>query len=76
MLLARNADVDAQKPDNGMTPLMFAAHKGDAGIVKSLLAHGTNISRKNKEGKTALALAQEAHAMESVKLLTDARPTR
>jgi ankyrin repeat protein len=75
MLLARNAEVDAQKADTGMTPLMFAAHEGDAGIVKSLLARGANVRLKNNEGKTALALAEDAQAIDAVKLLAE-RPTR
>jgi ankyrin repeat protein len=72
MLLAKGANVNAQTIDTGMTSLMFAAKSGNASRVKSLLAYHADATPKNKEGKTALRLAQDANAAEVVKLLRGA----
>ena len=74
MLLAANADVNTQKTDTGMTPLMFAAHAGNLGIVKSLMAHHADVSLRNKEGEKARALAEAAHATDAAKLLEGDHP--
>ena len=42
-LLAKGADVKADKSNSGTTPLHFAAEKGHAAIVDTLLAHGADV---------------------------------
>ena len=75
MLLAKGANANAQTIDTGMTPLMFAAQAGNAEIVKSLLAHQANIDQNNREGKSAVTLAEDGNATEVVKLLRSAGAT-
>ncbi|KAJ3098119.1 hypothetical protein HDU97_004303 [Phlyctochytrium planicorne] len=44
--------------ENGMTPLMLACIGGQPDIAKELIDKGANKSKKNKDGKTALQLAE------------------
>lgn len=53
------------------TPLMWAAFKGHASIVRVLLEGGADLEA-DKKGETALMLAAEAGAIECVDLLLDA----
>ena len=52
LLLARGADVNAGD-DRGNTPLMEAAEKCDAEVVKTLLGAKANMNAKNGSGMTA-----------------------
>lgn len=56
----------------GWTELMYAAHKGMDGVIKRLIAQGVRIDIKDKEGRTALDLAQQAKHTSTVKLLKNA----
>ena len=40
------------------TPLMFAAHAGNAGVVERLLAAGANPETRNSEGLSVLQVAR------------------
>jgi ankyrin repeat protein len=40
------------------TPLMFAAHAGNAGVVEQLLAAGANPASRNSEGLSVLQVAR------------------
>ena len=42
----------------GITPLMAAAKKGDAELVRALLAHGARPDARDKKGRTAFDLSQ------------------
>jgi ankyrin repeat protein len=53
----------------GMTILMFAASRGDAAIVRLLLARGADSRKTNAEGRTAAQLAQSAGHDEVARLL-------
>lgn len=72
MLLAKGANPNAQTTTDLMTPLMWAARAGSTEIVKALLARYANPNRRNKDGKTALTLAEDANATEIIKLLRNA----
>src|SRR5260370_1268830 len=48
------ADFKARNPDTGMTPLHEAAVKGQAEVVKALLAAGADLSVRDASGATAL----------------------
>jgi hypothetical protein len=51
------AGVDVNLADSkGTTPLMAAAEKGDADLVRNLLAHGALTVAKDKRGRTAFDL--------------------
>jgi hypothetical protein len=72
LLLAHHADVNAQGTRSfwlGQTPLYFAAHNGSAAVVKVLLAHGADLTATDKNGLTALQIAQKNHHADVVALL-------
>jgi len=56
LLLARGADANGTD-ENGNTPLMFAADKCDAAIVKRLVAAGARVGATNGSGMTALEMS-------------------
>lgn len=66
-------------PDNGYTPLMYAARRGIAGtsasardwgdIVQRLLEKGADPNFRDPRGATALTIAQDAGNPDAVKLL-------
>jgi len=58
MLIAKGADVNYQRKDDGMTPLMFAASFGTGHVVKRLLDSGANLNAADKKGYTAVDMAQ------------------
>lgn len=60
LFMAEEADIDAQNA-KGETPLMCAIRGpfGNIEAVKTLLDAGCDITLKNKDGKTALTLANE-----------------
>ncbi len=60
MLIDRGANVNATDK-LGMTPLLWAASSdfGDPAMVELLLKAGARPDAKNKDGLTALALAQK-----------------
>lgn len=58
-LINLGAQVDARTPD-GWTALMSAARCGHEGNVRYFLARGADANLTDKEGRTALALAQAA----------------
>ncbi|MHC4579380.1 MAG: ankyrin repeat domain-containing protein [Planctomycetota bacterium] len=58
LLLARGAEVDGLNR-SGYTPLMSAARRGDADLVKLLLDHGANPNDRGRIRRTAMELARE-----------------
>lgn len=57
-LLKRGADVNLSDEETGETPLMFAARYSTPEVVRVLLAAGAAVNAKNKEGRTALSIAE------------------
>ena len=50
----------------GWTALMYAAQRGDAGLVRALLAAGADPDRRNAYGATALTLARDAVVLDAL----------
>ena len=71
VLLDKGADVNAKASDSARTPLMLAAAKGEAEMVKILLEKGADANISDTSGKTALELAEETGHTEIVHLLLD-----
>jgi len=62
LLLRRGANVNPEQEENNSllaTPLMWAAINGHVDIVKLLIKNGADINAKNKDGETAISLAEE-----------------
>jgi ankyrin repeat protein len=59
ILAKAGAKLDEKNFDDGQTALMIAAKEGPASAVKALLEAGADFEIKDKEGKTALMLAEE-----------------
>jgi ankyrin repeat protein len=56
LLVAHRADVNA-KDNNGVTPLLVAAHWGHRDVAELLLAHGADVNAKDTDGNTPLHVA-------------------
>lgn len=54
------------------TELMRAAMKGDLALVRKLIAEGANLNARNREGKTALTLAERYGSLEIAEALKKA----
>lgn len=69
-LLDYGADSDFINKD-GISPLMYAVHLKKIDVLKLLIAHGTNINKKNNAGETALSLAKKTNDKKSIALLLE-----
>jgi len=57
-LLSQGADKDfVNVPDDGMTPLLYAARSSASGVVKALLEAHARVHTRTESGRTALILA-------------------
>jgi len=72
LLLDGGADVNAQDPSSGASPLMQAAFGGHLEIVKVLLGAGAEVDRRDNRGATALICAAEQRQAQAVALLLEA----
>ena len=70
VLIDYGADVNLADQD-GNTALMFAAQKGLAGSIRTLLRNHAQAAARNKEGQTALDIAEERGRKAIVKLLSE-----
>ena len=71
-ILSQNFDPNVIA-DNGYTPLMYAAARGDVKMVELLLRNGANVSIMSKDGDTALELALRSGSQECTDILKKAR---
>ena len=69
-LLDGGANVESRN-ESGRTPLMLAALKSNAEMVKLLLEHGADVNAVDSSGMTALMWAAFGGSAESVRLLID-----
>jgi ankyrin repeat protein len=67
-------DVNDVRIPDGKTPLMLAAQRGDAKVLRVLLAADppANINQQDHDGMTALVYAAESNRAMAVKMLLDA----
>ncbi len=62
--------VDADSAgEDGMTALMWAAYKGDIGMLTLLVGNGASVEAKADRGTTALMMAAQEGNTEAVRLL-------
>ncbi|MFJ3054736.1 ankyrin repeat domain-containing protein [Herbaspirillum sp. NPDC087042] len=71
LLLDASAYVDAESPDEQMTPVMLAAMRGRVAAVAALRDGGADLSLKNKEGLTAMDLARRYGQDEVIDVLKE-----
>jgi len=69
--LARGADVNAQEPSSGVTPLSWAALHGHAEAAKILIENGADLEGANRNGTRPLHAAAFLGRTEVVKLLME-----
>jgi protein phosphatase 1 regulatory subunit 12A len=58
LLVGRGADIEAED-DRGWTPVMTAAARGHAAIVRFLKQRGADIGHKARDGRGAIELAAD-----------------
>ncbi len=71
-LLNMNIDPNLRGP-NGYTPLMYAAARGDAGMVELFLRNGADVNVMSSDGDTAIELALRVGSQEVADILKKAR---
>jgi len=70
LMLPLNSIITYSDRATGMTPLMYAAQMGDAGLVKALLQKGSATSLTTHQGHTAARIAQDAGFHEVAAVIT------
>ncbi|MBB5393389.1 MULTISPECIES: ankyrin repeat domain-containing protein [unclassified Herbaspirillum] len=71
LLLEASAYIDAESPDEQMTPVMLAAMRGRVAAVAALRDGGADLTLKNKDGLTALDLARRYGQTEVIGVLQE-----
>jgi len=74
-LVEHGANVNAASPhyaNAGSTALIYASERGHVTMVKYLIKHGANINAKNKNGDTALSIAEKNGHTEVTRILSEA----
>lgn len=71
LLLEASAYIDAESPDDQMTPVMLAAMRGRAAVVAVLRDGGADLTLKNKDGLTAMDLARRYGQTEVIEVLQE-----
>lgn len=70
LLLDASAYIDAESPDDKMTPVMLAAMRGRLAAVRLFIEEGADMTLRNNDGMTALDLARRFGQTEVVEELT------
>lgn len=73
LLIAHGADVNEQISDDGTTAVMLATGLQNPEAVQFLIDHGANIDLSNKDGETAVTIAQEKGNEEILRILNEAK---
>ncbi len=55
-------------PDDGMTPLMYAALQGDLNLVKRLVKKGAGATQRDKKGRSAYLYCGQGECMEAARI--------
>jgi len=71
LLVSKGANVNLPDDNNGITPLIAAASKGNTDVVKFLLDNGANIDSLTTLGNTAYSIAIRQRKMETADLLAE-----
>ncbi|MFC1525575.1 PQQ-binding-like beta-propeller repeat protein [Candidatus Latescibacterota bacterium] len=71
-LLDAGISANAQHPDDGSGPLIWAILGGSADVARLLIEHGADVNERTKEGKSALFWAKNFGNPEIVTLLEQA----
>jgi len=71
-ILSQNFDPNLVA-ENGYTPLMYAAARGDTRMVELLLRNGANVNLVSRDGDTAIELALRIGSQECADVLKKAR---
>ena len=66
----KGIDIDAQMADSLLTPLMITATLNDVPMAQLLIKYGADTTMKDKEGNTALDIAQSFNHHKIVELLS------
>ncbi len=72
-ILSMNFDPNLVHHENGYTPLMYAAARGDAKMCDLLIRNGASVTMMSKAGDTAIELALKSGSTEVADLLKTAR---
>ncbi|MDO9011161.1 MAG: ankyrin repeat domain-containing protein [Gallionella sp.] len=71
LLINKGADINVKAPNNGMTPLHYAASLNYRDVAEMLLAKGADINARDVESRTPLYFAIMADAADMVGMLLD-----
>jgi ankyrin repeat protein len=70
-LIDAGANIEARLA-YGITPLMLAAGRGEAGVIEVLLKAGADVKARNEGGRTALMMAKDKDYVEVINQLHEA----
>ncbi|NOT68393.1 MAG: hypothetical protein HOP04_08730 [Methylophilaceae bacterium] len=71
LLIKKGADINTHAPNNGMTPLHYAASLGYRDVAEVLLVKGANIDAKDAQNATPLYFAIMADHSDMVSMLLE-----
>jgi ankyrin repeat protein len=72
LLLDEGASVNARNYKRETPLIMASGMTGDSKVLELLLTSGADTRLKDKNGKTALAIAEESHRDDKIQILKNA----